>query len=116
LAAVVADSKVNSGKHKKYVIGMQRPSIRSYWKIPIINRGLSPVKSEDPDVDRLIKYCVIKKKNFNATYTYEVLSLADVVVVDVQFDYLKEDLGNVKSGKADVQALEESIGIICCVA
>lgn len=70
------------------------------------------MKSEDPEVERLIQDCVIKRKNLIATYTYEVLALADVVVVDVQCDYLKEDLGNVRSGKADVQALEESIGII----
>ena len=55
MAAVVADSKDAEGIHNKFVIGMQRPSIRSYWKIPIINKGFSPVKSEDPEVDVLIK-------------------------------------------------------------
>ncbi len=35
-----------------------------------------------------------------------------VVVVDVQCDYVKEDLGNVKNGNADIQALEESFKII----
>ena len=60
---------------------MQRPSIRSYWKIPLLNRGKSPVKSEDPEVDVLIERCVKEKKNLVATYTYEVMKLADVVVV-----------------------------------
>lgn len=112
MAAVIADSKNDGGDHKKFVIGMQRPSVRSYWKIPVINRGLSPVKSEDPEVDTLIKECVLERKNLIATYTYEVLSLADVVVVDVQCDYIKEELGDVRSGKAAVQALEVSIEII----
>jgi UDP-N-acetyl-D-glucosamine dehydrogenase len=35
-----------------------------------------------------------------------------VVVVDVQCDFIKEELGNVKSGNADIQALEESFKII----
>lgn len=112
MAAVVADSTDKDGFHNKFVIGMQRPSERSYWKIPIINRGLSPVKSEDPEVDILIDRCVNERKNMVATYTYDVLSLADVVVVDVQCDYLKEDLGNVRTGEAAVEALENSIGII----
>ena len=107
MAAVVADSDSN-----KFVIGMQRPSTRSFWKIPVINRGLSPVKSEDPDVDIIIDRCVNEKKNLIATYVYDVLGLADVVVVDVQCDYSKEEIGNVKSGEAEVIALENSIGII----
>ena len=53
-----------------------------------------------------------EKRNLIATYTYDVLSLADIVVVDVQCDYRKEELGNVRSGKADAEALEDSIGII----
>lgn len=112
MAAVVADSVDEKGNANKFVIGMQRPSIRSYWKIPIINRGLSPVRSEDPEVDVLLKRCVLERKNMIATFTYDVLKLADVVVVDVQCDYLKGELGNVENGHADMKALEESIDII----
>ncbi|MCD6570979.1 MAG: nucleotide sugar dehydrogenase [Deltaproteobacteria bacterium] len=112
MAAVVADSADKKGKSKKFVIGMQRPSTRSFWKIPMLNSGISPVKAEDPEVDTLIKRCVIDKKTLIATYTYDALKLADVVIVDVQCDFLKEDLGNVVSGRAEIEALEESIKII----
>ncbi|WP_300457039.1 nucleotide sugar dehydrogenase [Desulfobacula sp.] len=112
MAAVVADSTDEHGEPKKFVIGMQRPSVRSYWKIPLLNRGLSPVKSEDPEVDVLIHNCVKEKKTLMATYTYDVLSLADVVVVDVQCDYLKESLGDCRTGSADMAALETSLGFI----
>ncbi len=54
MAAVVADSTDASGGPGKFVIGMQRPSSRSYWKIPYIVRGLSPMKSEDPEVPEII--------------------------------------------------------------
>jgi len=91
---------------------MQRPSVRSYWKIPLLNRGVSPVKAEDPEVDLIIDRTVNKKKTLIATYTYDILKLADVVVVDVQCDYLKEDLGNVRSGETDMAALEASLHII----
>ena len=112
MAAIVADTVDKKGKPSKFVIGMQRPSARSFWKIPMLNRGVSPVKAEDPEVDPMIVRCVNKKKTLMATYTYEVLKLADVVVVDVQCDYLKEELGNVRSGQTDMAALEASLHVI----
>ncbi|MEW5806961.1 MAG: nucleotide sugar dehydrogenase [Acidobacteriota bacterium] len=112
MAAIVADSVDKKGKQNKFVIGVQRPSTRSFWKIPMINRGLSPVKAEDPEVDPMIRRCVLEKKTLMATYTYDVLSLADVIVVDVQCDFLKESLGDCRTGRVDMEALEESFYII----
>jgi UDP-N-acetyl-D-glucosamine dehydrogenase len=109
MAAVVADTVDKNGAPSKFVIGMQRPSSRSYWKIPLLNRGVAPVKSEDPEVDPMISRCVLEKKSLVATYTYEVLKLADTVVVDVQCDYLKDSLGNVHNGRAAMEALEKSL-------
>ena len=112
MAAVVADAEDGEGNSTKFVIGMQRPSTRSYWKIPLLNRGIPPVNSEDPEVPLMISRCVNGKKTLTATFTYDALKLADVVVVDVQCDYLKESLGNVREGRADMAALEESLEII----
>ncbi len=112
MAAVIADAKDTDGKPTKFVIGMQRPSTRSYWKIPYINRGISPVKAEDPEVERLIKEGVLNQKTLTATFVYEALQYADVVVVDVQCDYRKPEFGNVRSGWVEQEALEESFEII----
>ena len=112
MAAVIADATDETGHPTKFVIGMQRPSTRSFWKIPLLNRGISPVSSEDPEVPLLINRCVNEKKTLTATFTYDALKLADVVVVDVQCDYFKESLGNVRDGRADMDALEESLEII----
>ena len=113
MAGVVADSvDPQSGQPNKFVIGMQRPSTRSFWKIPYLNRGLAPVEAEDPEVAPLIRRCVLEKKTLLASFTYDVLSLADVVVVDVQCDYHKETFGDVKQGQADIAALESSLKII----
>ncbi|MFH0787925.1 MAG: nucleotide sugar dehydrogenase [Pseudomonadota bacterium] len=112
MAGVIADSTEPQGRSGKFVIGMQRPSSRSFWKIPLINRGVCPVAAEDPEVAPLISRCVLEKKTLTATFSMEALSLADVVVVDVQCDFLKEELGHVKSGNADIQALEESFKVI----
>ncbi|MBM3303124.1 MAG: GDP-mannose dehydrogenase, partial [Deltaproteobacteria bacterium] len=74
--------------------------------------GVSPVKAEDLEVAPMIERCVKKKKTLLATYTYDALKLADVVVVDVQCDFMKQELGNLRSGHADISALEESFKII----
>ena len=112
MAAVVAGSKDKQGKYSKFVIVCQRPSTRSYWKIPMINRGESPVKAEDPEVDALISKCVKEEKTLVATFNSDCLSLADCVVVDVQCDFVKQDLGMMVTGEADMAALEATIRTI----
>ena len=112
MAAIIADSTDADGNSNKFVIGKQRPSVRSYWKIPLINQGICPIKSEDPEVESMIHRCVKEKKNFIATFTDEVLSLADVVVIDIQCDYLKDALGDVADGSVEMRALEETFHTI----
>ena len=92
MAAIVADTKDENGNYTKFVIGCQRPSERSYWKIPMLNRGESPVKAEDPEVEELISRCVLDEKTLIATYNNDCLKLADCVVEDVQCDFAKKDL------------------------
>ncbi|KAF5062780.1 UDP-N-acetyl-D-mannosamine dehydrogenase [anaerobic digester metagenome] len=112
MAAIVADTVDAAGNPSKFVIGCQRPSQRSYWKIPMLNRGESPVKAEDPEVDRIISRCVKDRKTLTASFNSDVLEFADVVVVDVQCDFSKQDLGYMKSGEADMAALEATLKTI----
>ena len=112
MAAIVADTRDKNGKYSKFVIGYQRPSPRSYWKIPVVNEGVSPVKAEDPEVAELIHRTVNEEKTFVATYNHDCLKLADCVVVDVQCDYAKQDLGNMRTGETDMAALEASMKTI----
>jgi UDP-N-acetyl-D-glucosamine dehydrogenase len=107
MAAVVADSTdPGTGRPAKFVIGCQRPSTRSYWKIPMLNRGLSPVKAEDPEVDPLIARCVLEKKTLTGTFNSDCLALADCVIVDIQCDFTKQSLGDLSTGEAEISALE----------
>ena len=113
MAAIVADTTdKQTGRSTKFVIGCQRPSVRSYWKIPLLNRGLSPVKAEDPEVEPMIARCVLEKETLVATYNSDCLKLADCVVVDVQCDYTKNDLGDMRTGRVEMGALEETLKTI----
>lgn len=110
MAAIIADTvDKKTGKPGKFVIGCQRPSTRSYWKIPLLNRGISPVKAEDPEVDPMISRCVCDKKTLTATFNSDCLAWADCVVVDVQCDYTKNELGNMRNGEAEMSALEATM-------
>ncbi len=112
MAAVVADSEDPDGNPGKFVIAMQRPSTRSYWKIPYLNRGKAPVKAEDPEVDLIIERCVNQKKTLVGSFSYQALTHADVVVVDVQCDYSKQALADVTQGTVEMGALEDSLKVI----
>jgi nucleotide sugar dehydrogenase len=113
MAAIIADTvDKKTGRPSKFVIGCQRPSTRSYWKIPLLNKGRSPVKAEDPEVDPMIRRCVLEKKTLIATYNSDCLKLADCVVVDVQCDYTKQELGNMRSGRVEMAALEATMKTI----
>ena len=113
MAAIIADTvDRETGQPTKFVIGCQRPSTRSYWKIPLLQRGLSPVKAEDPEVDPMIARCVLEKQTLTATFNNDCLALADVVVVDVQCDYTKHELGNMRTGEAEMSALEATMRTI----
>jgi UDP-N-acetyl-D-glucosamine dehydrogenase len=112
MAAIIANTKDKKGNYCKFVIGCQRPSVRSFWKIPLLNRGESPVKAEDPEVDELISRCVLEEKTLIATFNSDCLKLADCVVVDVQCDFAKKDLGKMKTGQADMAALEATLKTI----
>ncbi|HQN98721.1 MAG TPA: nucleotide sugar dehydrogenase [Bacteroidales bacterium] len=112
MAAIVADTRDKKGRHSKFVMGCQRPSKRSYWKIPVLNTGVSPVKADDPEVDELIHRTVKEKQTLTATFNDDCLEFADVVVVDVQCDFTKFELGNMRSGTADMAALEATMKTI----
>ena len=60
----------------------------------------------------MITRCVRDKKTLVATYNSDCLKLADCVVVDVQCDYTKHELGNMRTGEADMAALEATVRTI----
>jgi len=112
MAAIVADTVDSDGQPSKFVIGCQRPSIRSFWKVSLMNRGQSPLQAEDPEVQEIIERTVLEKKTFVTTFNNDCLKLADCVIVDVQCDYQKNELGNMRSGEVDMATLEATLRII----
>lgn len=109
MATVVADATDKDGKPYYYVHGHQRASKRSYWKVPVINSGVPPVSSSDPEVPEIFHRTVVEKKNFRATSEDFVYTLVDVVVVDIQLDATKPAFGEAEKGYCDIFAFREGI-------
>ncbi len=65
------------------VTGLQRRSKRSGWKIEALNSGKSPFEGDEPGLAELIAK-VVAKGTFRVTDDVEILSDADVILIDVQ--------------------------------
>lgn len=71
------------------VIGIDLPTVNSYWKIRSINEGVFPVIASDPKIE-LYYQNALQKKNYYATYDSYAYSKADVVIVDINLDVKKQ--------------------------
>jgi len=66
------------------VVGIQRRSKRSGWKIEWINSGKNPFEGDEPGMDELIARVVLEKKTLHVTDDFSVCKDADVILIDVQ--------------------------------
>lgn len=112
MATVVADATDPDGNPYYFVHGHQRASKRSFWKVPVINSGVPPVSSSDPEVPQIFHRTVVEKKNFRATSEDSVYSLVDVVVVDIQLDATKPSFGEAEKGFCNLLAFREGVRML----
>ena len=99
------------------VIGIDLPSVSSYWKICSINEGVFPVLASDPKINQYYENSR-RKKNYYATFDPYVYSLADVVVVDINLDVKKQasngnDINEYSVDLTPFKKAIESIGNNC---
>ena len=65
------------------VIGVQRRSQRSGWKIDWLNEGKNPIGGDEPGLEELLQR-VNKKGTFKVIDDYSVVKDADAILIDVQ--------------------------------
>ncbi len=66
------------------VMGVQRRSRRSGWKIDALNAGRCPFGGDEPGLEELIRRVVLEKRTFQVTDDISVCSEADAILIDVQ--------------------------------
>jgi len=65
------------------VVGIQRRSPRSGWKIDWLNEGRCPIGGNEPELPEILQR-VVREGRFRATDDYSALGDVDVVLIDVQ--------------------------------
>jgi len=65
------------------VVGIQRRSKRSGWKIDWLNNGKNPIGGEEPGLSELIE-TVVKKRAFRVTDDFSECKDAKAILIDVQ--------------------------------
>ncbi len=70
--------------HGFEVVGVQRRSSRSGWKIDLLNRGGSPFPETEPEIGELIRRVTLEKKTFRVTENPAEAADADAFLIDVQ--------------------------------
>jgi UDP-N-acetyl-D-mannosaminuronic acid dehydrogenase len=66
------------------VVGIQRRSERSGWKIDLLNQGGSPFPDNEPGMAELIRRVVLERKSFRVSDNPGDIDGADYVLIDVQ--------------------------------
>lgn len=66
------------------VIGIQRRSNRSGWKIDFLNEGKCPIGGDEPGLADLIYRAVVEKKSFRVTDDISIIETTEAVLIDVQ--------------------------------
>lgn len=93
MAAVLANAGPSDEEAPFFVIGVDRSTSDSYWKIGMINAGESPIRSEDPRLAKYIRRGALDRKTLVATADERVYGLADVVVVDLPLNAAATESG-----------------------
>jgi len=65
------------------VVGIQRRSKRSGWKIEYLNNGKNPIGGNEPGLSELIEK-VVKNGTFRVTDDFSECNDADIILIDVQ--------------------------------
>ena len=87
------------------VVGIQRKSKRSGWKIDYLNQGKNPIGGDEPGLSELIEK-VVKKGTFRVTDDFSECKDAEVILIDVQTPTDKKGLPQYES----LKEVSEQIG------
>jgi UDP-N-acetyl-D-glucosamine dehydrogenase len=92
MVATLSNARDKKGNLSYNVIGIDLSDEDNYWKIAMVNMGKPPIVSSDPKLERFYRTCH-KNGNLMATYSEHAYTKADIVVVDINLDIEKKELG-----------------------
>jgi len=86
MAALLANARIKIGTDKPAKVWVvQRNSKNSGWKVPAINEGKSVIGGIEPSLNNIVEKNV-REGILGASWDYNVLSDADVILISIQTD------------------------------
>lgn len=111
MAAALAGARNKDGGLIFNVVGVDLPDKKNLWKIMRVNSGKPPVLSADKNIETAYDKAY-KNKNLIATFSDHAFSKADVVVVDINLDVRKKELGKPYEYEFSYDSLRSAIKTI----
>ena len=113
VGAVMALVCANAHGKEYCVIGVDRLSKESYWRIISLNEGVFPLIAEDPKIEEYFKNSR-GQGNFYATFDTEAYAYADTIIVDINLDVDKEsgDFGTLTGYEVTLDGFRKAIQAI----
>jgi UDP-N-acetyl-D-mannosaminuronic acid dehydrogenase len=99
------------------VVGVQRRSQRSGWKIDLLNQGRSPFPETEPEIAALIYRVALEKRSFRVTDDMAEAARSDAILIDVQTPVEADHVPRYKSLKEVATQIGRHLrrGVLVCV-
>jgi len=99
------------------VVGVQRRSQRSGWKIDLLNQGRSPFPETEPEIAELIYRVALEKRSFRVTDDMAEAARSDAILIDVQTPVEADHVPRYKSLKEVATQIGRQLrkGVLVCV-
>ncbi len=111
MAAALIQTKDSNDELMYNVIGVDLLHPDHYWKIARANAGVAPISSADASIDEI--YSRTKAQgNFTASYSEYAYSMADIIIVDVNVDVLREAPGDIDEYEVSLNGLKAAISTL----
>ena len=111
-----ANAKLHNGEPAYFVIGYQRPSTHSSWKVNFLNQGLPTITTADNSLAAMISAAHLRG-NLTATFLQQQsLAVADLIFIETELHVRKYVPRSIERAEADPQAtlalLEQIAGVM----
>jgi UDP-N-acetyl-D-mannosaminuronic acid dehydrogenase len=99
------------------VVGIQRRSPRSGWKIDLLNQGSSPFPENEPEIGELIRRVALEKKSFRVSENLADAAKAGAILIDVQTPVEADHVPRYESLKEVAAQIGRHLrkGVLVCV-
>ena len=111
VAAVLAAARDEAGDPRFFVVGVDRPSTESYWRVARLAEGKPIIEAPDPRLAEMIAEA-IRVGNLAPLADDRAYGLADTILVDVQLDVLDIETPEAGSIQIDIESMRAAIEAI----